>query len=212
MGKTIQIISFIASLFFSKKLNGPVLIVCPATVLRQWVQEFHSWWPPLRVAVLHSLGSAFTNSQVSFFDHLEDSDEEAGPKRKTVSDTPVQSAGELIESIKKQGHILITTYFGMRQYREELLKVKWAYAILDEGHKIRNPDADITITCKQLKTCHRIILSGTPIQNNLIELWSLFDFVFPGKLGVNCQIFILWLDSSSVSDSVCRPYQIRRIF
>ena len=51
------------------------------------------------------------------------------------------------------------------------------------GHKIRNPDADITLTCKQLQSHHRIILTGTPIQNSLKELWSLLDFVYPGKLG-----------------------------
>lgn len=55
--------------------------------------------------------------------------------------------------------------------------------MLDEGHKIRNPDADITLTCKRLRTAHRLILSGTPIQNSLVELWSLFDFIYPGRLG-----------------------------
>ncbi|GFR43344.1 hypothetical protein Agub_g4266, partial [Astrephomene gubernaculifera] len=53
----------------------------------------------------------------------------------------------------------------------------------DEGHKIRNPDSEITLVCKQLHTVHRLILSGSPIQNRLAELWSLFDFIFPGKLG-----------------------------
>jgi DNA excision repair protein ERCC-6 len=71
----------------------------------------------------------------------------------------------------------------MRARREALLPVRWGYAILDEGHKIRNPDADITLVAKQLQTVHRIIMSGSPIQNRLTELWSLFDFVFPGKLG-----------------------------
>lgn len=51
------------------------------------------------------------------------------------------------------------------------------------GHKIRNPDADITLTCKMFTTPRRILLTGTPMQNNLKELWSLFDFVFPGRLG-----------------------------
>lgn len=60
---------------------------------------------------------------------------------------------------------------------------EWGYVVLDEGHKIRNPDAHITLACKRLLTTHRIILSGAPIQNKLKELWSLFDFVFPGKLG-----------------------------
>ncbi|KAJ1965770.1 DNA repair protein rhp26, partial [Dimargaris xerosporica] len=81
------------------------------------------------------------------------------------------------------GHVLITTYAGMRLYRQKLLSKRWGYMVLDEGHKIRNPDAEITLVCKQVKTSHRIILSGTPIQNNLTELWSLFDFVFPGRLG-----------------------------
>jgi len=49
--------------------------------------------------------------------------------------------------------------------------------------QIRNPDADITLVAKQLQTVHRLIMSGSPIQNRLTELWSLFDFVFPGKLG-----------------------------
>eukprot|EP00889_Picochlorum_renovo_P005759 jgi/Picre1/32789/NNA_008120.t1 len=79
--------------------------------------------------------------------------------------------------------ILITTYDHLRICKRELIRVKWGYAILDEGHKIRNPDAEVTLAAKQLMTVHRIILSGSPIQNRLVELWSLFDFVFPGKLG-----------------------------
>jgi DNA excision repair protein ERCC-6 len=63
------------------------------------------------------------------------------------------------------------------------LSRNWHYVILDEGHKIRNPDAKITIVAKCFRTPHRLILSGSPIQNNLKELWSLFDFIFPGKLG-----------------------------
>lgn len=100
------------------------------------------------------------------------------------------------------GHILITTYEGLRINQEDLLKHRWEYIVMDEGHKIRNPDAEITLTCKKfpvfvmllsflqlniygmVQTTHRLILTGAPIQNNLTELWSLFDFVFPGRLGV----------------------------
>ncbi len=71
----------------------------------------------------------------------------------------------------------------MKVYGDLLLPQLWGYCVLDEGHNIRNPNADISLICKQVKTWNRIILSGTPIQNNLIELWSLFDFVFPGRLG-----------------------------
>ena len=48
---------------------------------------------------------------------------------------------------------------------------------------VRNPDAQVTLAAKSFPTAHRLILSGSPLQNNLKELWSLFDFIFPGKLG-----------------------------
>lgn len=71
----------------------------------------------------------------------------------------------------------------MRIYSGLIQPRQWGYCVLDEGHKIRNPNSDISLLCKSIKTPNRIILSGTPIQNNLTELWSLFDFVFPGRLG-----------------------------
>jgi len=70
LGKTIQIISFLAGLHYSRKLTKPVLIVAPATVLKQWVNEFHKWWPPLRVPILHSSGSGMLN--VSNEEDMED--------------------------------------------------------------------------------------------------------------------------------------------
>eukprot|EP00698_Gefionella_okellyi_P000668 TRINITY_DN10594_c0_g1_i1.p1 TRINITY_DN10594_c0_g1~~TRINITY_DN10594_c0_g1_i1.p1 ORF type:complete len:1009 (-),score=253.52 TRINITY_DN10594_c0_g1_i1:149-2809(-) len=153
LGKTIQIVSFISALHYSKLLRGAVLIACPATVMRQWVYEFHIWYPDLRVAILHDSGDFSGNKT------------------------------QLIEGIATHGHVLITTYEGIRVHQEALLRHKWFYVVLDEGHKIRNPDAEITLACKRFRTPHRIILSGAPIQNKLTELWSLFDFVFPGRLG-----------------------------
>ncbi|XP_036430059.1 DNA excision repair protein ERCC-6 [Colossoma macropomum] len=163
LGKTIQVIAFLAGLSYSKLRTrgsnyryaglGPTVIVCPATVMHQWVKEFHTWWPPFRVAVLHETGS-FSN------------------KRE-----------KLIPEIAASHGILITSYSYVRIMQDYIQKYDWHYAILDEGHKIRNPNAGVTIACKQFRTPHRFILSGSPMQNNLKELWSLFDFVFPGKLG-----------------------------
>ncbi|KAJ8328118.1 DNA repair protein rhp26 [Batrachochytrium dendrobatidis] len=200
LGKTIQIISFLAGLGFSRLLKGPVIIVCPATVLRQWVQEFHKWWPPFRVAILHSTGSGLgseAHDRDSESTYMSDESEEneyfldkKRPKKKGKrSDTlhyPIKSkskARALVANIVKNGHVLVTTYAAIRIHADILLPVKWAYCVLDEGHKIRNPDSEVTMACKRFKTPHRIILSGTPIQNNLIELWSIYDFVFPGRLG-----------------------------
>lgn len=163
LGKTIQIISFLAGLSYSKLRTrgsnyryvglGPTVIVCPATVMHQWVKEFHTWWPPFRVAVLHETGSFTSNKQ------------------------------KLIPEIAACHGILITSYSAVRNMQDILQRYDWHYIILDEGHKIRNPNAGVTTACKQFRTPHRFILSGSPMQNNLKELWSLFDFVFPGKLG-----------------------------
>ncbi|XP_050815931.1 DNA excision repair protein ERCC-6 isoform X3 [Gopherus flavomarginatus] len=163
LGKTIQIIAFLAGLSYSKirtrgsnyrfKGLGPTVIVCPTTVMHQWVKEFHSWWPPFRVAVLHETGS-YTNKKV-----------------------------KLIREIAACHGVLITSYSYIRLMQDNINSYDWHYVILDEGHKIRNPNAAVTLACKQFRTPHRIILSGSPLQNNLKELWSLFDFVFPGKLG-----------------------------
>ncbi|XP_010130977.1 PREDICTED: DNA excision repair protein ERCC-6-like [Buceros rhinoceros silvestris] len=163
LGKTIQIIAFLAGLSYSKirthgsnyryKGLGPTVIVCPATVMHQWVKELHTWWPPFRVAILHETGS-YTLNKV-----------------------------KLIQEIVSCNGILITSYSYIRLMQDNILSYDWHYVILDEGHKIRNPNTAVTIACKQFRTPHRIILSGSPIQNNLKELWSLFDFVFPGKLG-----------------------------
>uniref|UniRef100_A0A8C3YVZ4 DNA excision repair protein ERCC-6 n=1 Tax=Catagonus wagneri TaxID=51154 RepID=A0A8C3YVZ4_9CETA len=117
---------------------GPTIIVCPTTVMHQWVKEFHTWWPPFRVAILHETGS---------FTHKKE---------------------KLVRDIAHCHGILITSYSYIRLMQDDISRHDWHYVILDEGHKIRNPNAAITLACKQ---------------NNLRELWSLFDFIFPGKLG-----------------------------
>lgn len=161
LGKTIQMIAFLTAL---KSLNtanahkgyenlGPTVLVCPATVMHQWLIEFRKWWPPFRVAILHSTGTYSGNRK------------------------------NLVQVINKSKGVLIVSYPGVVIYQDYLHAFDWHYAILDEGHKIRNPDAQVTLACKRFRTPHRIILSGSPVQNNLRELWSIFDFIYPGKLG-----------------------------
>ena len=77
-----------------------------------------------------------------------------------------------------RGGILVTSYSGVTNYQEALHKESFDYIILDEGHKIRNPDAQITLAVKQFSTSHRIILSGSPLQNNLKELLVGLSFLY----------------------------------
>lgn len=79
--------------------------------------------------------------------------------------------------------VVITSYDVCRNDIDVLQPLRWNYCVLDEGHLIKNPKAKTTIAVKRLISNHRLILSGTPIQNNVLELWSLFDFLMPGFLG-----------------------------
>ncbi|XP_011506045.1 PREDICTED: DNA excision repair protein ERCC-6-like [Ceratosolen solmsi marchali] len=160
LGKTVQVIAFLAGLDCSELLSdggrfrglGPTLIICPATLLEQWVKHFHDWWPTMRTVILHQSGTFHGDTE------------------------------DLLHSLRAGG-ILVTSYSGVLIHKELLLRFKWHYIILDEGHKIRNPEAKISKIVKGFLTPHRLLLTGSPMQNSLKELWSLFDFILPGKLG-----------------------------
>lgn len=83
----------------------------------------------------------------------------------------------------EKADIVITSYDVCRNDNDMLAAITWNYCVLDEGHLIKNPKAKITLAVKKIVSNHRLILSGTPIQNNVLELWSLFDFLMPGFLG-----------------------------
>ncbi|KAH2752761.1 hypothetical protein KXW10_004254 [Aspergillus fumigatus] len=88
-----------------------------------------------------------------------------------------------LQSALPNADIVVTSYDICRNDNEVLNPINWNYCVLDEGHLIKNPKAKATIAVKRLLSNHRLILSGTPIQNNVLELWSLFDFLMPGFLG-----------------------------
>ena len=79
--------------------------------------------------------------------------------------------------------VVITSYEVVRNDIQNMEDIYWLYCILDEGHVIKNAKTKVTKAVKCIRAQHRLILSGTPIQNNVLELWSLFDFLMPGFLG-----------------------------
>ncbi|KAI6226799.1 DNA excision repair protein ERCC-6 [Aphelenchoides besseyi] len=164
LGKTIQVAVLLRSIAESRQYSrifdyqglGPTLIIAPATLMHQWTRELHTWFPKCRVAVFHSSGSF------------------VGSKKRLL---------QSIATPRSNGTVLITSYSTYTQAYKDFLKINWHYVICDEGHKIRNPDTRVTTTLKELRTPHRLLLTGSPMQNNLKELWSLIDFVYPGRLG-----------------------------
>ncbi|KAK2195652.1 bifunctional Helicase superfamily 1-2 [Babesia duncani] len=160
LGKTITVLGFFNALIFSLEhmlldMSGylKVLLICPITLMNQWKNEVIKWVPKLKPYLYHS--SMGTLKGITVF-------------QKTK---------------QKKHFILITSYETFRIHVVDFNTQQWSYVVLDEGQKIRNPDSAITLAVKTLGTPHRILLSGTPIQNNLVEFWSLLDFVAPGHLG-----------------------------
>ncbi|XP_018561856.1 TATA-binding protein-associated factor 172 isoform X1 [Anoplophora glabripennis] len=105
---------------------------------------------------------------------------------------PLQYNGSPTEREKlrhkfKKYNLIVASYDIVRKDISFFANIKWNYVILDEGHIIKNGKTRTSIAIKALVANHRLILSGTPIQNNVLELWSLFDFLMPGFLGTEKQ-------------------------
>lgn len=105
---------------------------------------------------------------------------------------PLQYNGSPTEREKlrlkfKRYNLIVASYDIVRKDITFFSAIKWNYIILDEGHIIKNGKTRTSIAIKNLVANHRLILSGTPIQNNVLELWSLFDFLMPGFLGTEKQ-------------------------
>ena len=143
LGKTIQVISLILKLKEEDKLQKPVLVVCPTTLMGNWMKEMQLFAPSLKVATYH------------------------GTERQLNTDVDV----------------ILTTYAIMRIDIEELKKHTWGMIVVDEAQNIKNPDTAQTLSIKILKSDIKIAMTGTPVENRLVELWSIFDFINTGYLG-----------------------------
>jgi len=156
LGKTAICSVFIGSLVLSEICLKPTLIICPLTLAQQWIRELHIWCPWLRSILLHSTR---TNTKIT--------------------------TEELLNDIMDSRTVIVTNYETVLNIDTgtPLRYFDWGCIICDEGHKIRNHDSKISKGIKKLMGTFRLIVTGSPIQNNLVELWSLFDFAYPGLLG-----------------------------
>ncbi|XWS39076.1 hypothetical protein CRYUN_Cryun18bG0019100 [Craigia yunnanensis] len=150
LGKTVQVISLICYLMETKNDRGPFLVVVPSSVLPGWELEINSWAPEIHRIVY------------------------AGP--------PEERRRLFKERIVHQKfNVLLTTYeYLMNKHdRPKLSKIPWHYIIIDEGHRIKNASCKLNADLKHYQSSHRLLLTGTPLQNNLEELWALLNFLLP---------------------------------
>ena len=147
LGKTVQALAHLVVEQEAGRLDRPSLLVCPTSLVPNWVAEAARFAPTLRVLVLH------------------------GPLRAALFDTIPDH------------DLVVTTYPLLARDHETLTAHEWHIVLLDEAQTIKNPAATTSQLARALEARQRLCLSGTPLENHLGELWSLFDFVMPGFLG-----------------------------
>uniref|UniRef100_A0A8C2AMJ9 Chromodomain helicase DNA binding protein 2 n=1 Tax=Cyprinus carpio TaxID=7962 RepID=A0A8C2AMJ9_CYPCA len=155
LGKTIQTISFLSYLFHQHQLYGPFIVVVPLSTLTSWQREFETWAPDMNVVVY--LGDVIS--------------------RKTIRD--YEWIHQQTKRIKFNA--LLTTYEILLKDKAVLGNINWAFLGVDEAHRLKNDDSLLYKTLIDFRSNHRLLITGTPLQNSLKELWSLLHFLMPDK-------------------------------
>jgi len=115
--------------------------------------------------------------------------------------------------------VCVTSYEMILKEKGALCKIDWEYCVIDEAHRIKNENSSLSTTIRTLKTAHRLLLTGTPLQNNLHELWALLNFLLPDVFG-NAEDFDSFFDLNTEGSkqslikqlhSLVRPFLLRRL-
>jgi len=166
LGKTVQTIGFLSHLR-SKGILGPYLVIGPLSTLSNWVSEFERWTPSIPVLLYHGTKQERAEKRMM---HL-------------PTTTP----------IKPEFPVIVTSYEVVMADRKFLQKYNFKYMVVDEGHRLKNFDCKLIRELKFIPAANKLLLTGTPLQNNLPELWSLLHFLLPDVFSSLSQ-FQSWFD------------------
>ena len=190
LGKTLQTISLVGYMKHFQNMPRPHIVITPKSTLQNWVNEFNKWCPSLTVCCLKG------------------------------------NADERNEFIKQtlnhpdKWEVLITTYEMVIIEKSALKKINWKYLIIDEAHRIKNDESKLAVTVRELPSQNRLLITGTPLQNNLHELWALLNFLVPSIFSSDDEFTELFdmdkcLDKDETLISklhqVLKPFLLRRL-
>ena len=170
LGKTIQLLTFIVNYLEQQADAEPVLIIAPVSLLDNWERELRRFFHADALPVLKLYGSEL--SAVKF-------------KKQEI---PLDLQAKGIKNLLRPGwmgdaRVVLTTYETLRDQEFSLARQQWAIVVCDEAQKIKNPAALVTQAAMAIPARFRVACTGTPVENTLIDLWCLFDFIQPGLLG-----------------------------
>lgn len=166
LGKSVQLLALVEA----RKGNGPTLIVCPASLVYNWAAECEKFTADLTVEVVAGTKTERRNVLRRLRAMVE-------------SESSSSSVSEASSESEDGPDILITSYDLLRRDIAEYAGCRFACMVLDEAQYIKNHATKVAKVVKQVNAAHRFALTGTPIENRLSELWSIFDFLMPGLLG-----------------------------
>ncbi|XP_017490959.1 PREDICTED: chromatin-remodeling complex ATPase chain Iswi-like [Rhagoletis zephyria] len=190
LGKTLQTISLLGYMKHYKNAAGPHMVISPKSTLTNWMNEIKKWCPTLKPVCL--IGNQEARNTLI---------------RETLLGPP------------NSFDVVVTSYEMIIKEKAVLKKFTWRYIVIDEAHRIKNEKSKLSEIIREFKSTNRLLLTGTPLQNNLHELWALLNFLLPDVFN-SSEDFDSWFNTNScLGDKslverlhyVLRPFLLRRL-
>ena len=201
LGKTIQSIAFLYHLFTFENVKGPFLVIAPLSTLEHWKRTVEEW----------------TNMNCILY-----YDQNGQPGRRSIQyyewyHYNITMRGTTVPSELSKFQILITSYeVFLLDFLDVIMNIPFQFIIVDEAHRLKNKNAKILSALKRLACKRVLLLTGTPIQNNTGELWSLLNYIHPEKFTSHDDFRRSFGDLSSKEqveklNRILKPYMLRRM-
>lgn len=188
LGKTVQTVAFINWLRHARDQQGPFIVVVPLSTMPAWADTFDLWTPDINYVVYSGKQEA----------------------RNVIKDYELLVDGNIR---RPKFHVLLTTYEYVLHDAAFLSQMKWQFLAVDEAHRLKNRESQLYDKLKEFKAPSRLLITGTPVQNNLGELSALFDFLMPGIVNID-ETMDLGSEAASAKiaelTEAIKPYMLRR--
>jgi len=177
LGKTIQVISLFCHMY-EMGVSGPFLVVAPLSTVPNWFNEFKRFAPKVPCLLYHG-----------------------NPTERMEMRSKLTEKKRCDELDVDMLHVVVTSYEIAMNDRAAFSNIMWRYIVVDEGHRLKNMNCRLIKELKLYHSANRLLLTGTPLQNNLSELWSLLNFLLP-EIFDDLRVFESWFDAKEMDVNV----------